>query len=110
MSFRNRLGLFFVLIVIVPMVAVAVLLFGLLGKSEQSMGEADVGARQQTARSVYADARSKADRLLTVVGKDKVFGDAIQAGDISVPTSAHGSCSPRAASSGSCSSRATSSR
>ena len=82
MSFRNRLGLFFVLIVIVPMVAVAVLLFGLLGKSEQSMGEADVGARQQTARSFYADARSKADRLLTVVGKDKVFGAAIQAGDM----------------------------
>ena len=59
MSFRNRLGLFFVLIVIVPMVAVAVLLFGLLGKSEQSMGKADVGARQQVARSVYADARSR---------------------------------------------------
>jgi diguanylate cyclase (GGDEF)-like protein len=81
-SFRNRLGLFFVLIVIVPMVAVAVLLFGLLGKSEQSMGEADVGARQQTARTIFDDARTKADRMLGVVGKDKVFGAAIQAGDM----------------------------
>jgi diguanylate cyclase (GGDEF)-like protein len=63
-SFRNRLGLFFVLIVIVPMVAVAVLLFTLLGKSERSMGEADVGARHRVATTVFAAHQMEAKRLL----------------------------------------------
>jgi diguanylate cyclase (GGDEF)-like protein len=81
-SFRNRLGLFFVLIVIVPMVAVAVLLFGLLGKSERSMGDADVGARQETSRNIFNEQQLKADRLLKVVGNDRVFGAALQAGDL----------------------------
>ncbi|MDX6676779.1 MAG: hypothetical protein QOE31_831 [Solirubrobacteraceae bacterium] len=82
MSFRNRLGLFFVLIVIVPMVAVAVLLFGLLGKSERSLGEADVGARQQTSRNIFDDEQRRADRLLNVVGHDPAFASAVQNGEI----------------------------
>jgi diguanylate cyclase (GGDEF)-like protein len=81
-SFRNRLGLFFVLIVIVPMVAVAVLLFGLLGKSERSLGEADVGARQQTSRNIFDDEQRRADRLLNVVGHDPAFASAVQNGEI----------------------------
>ncbi|MBA3746404.1 MAG: HAMP domain-containing protein, partial [Solirubrobacterales bacterium] len=82
MSFRNRLGLFFLLIVIVPMVAVAVLLFGLLGKSEQSMGKADVVARQQVVTKLYVERQREADRKLTLVGKDDVFATAVQTGDV----------------------------
>lgn len=67
MSFRNRLGLFFILIVIVPMVAVAVLLFGLVGKSETSMSEADMGARQEIAQNVLATQQSAAQEALKAV-------------------------------------------
>ncbi|HEV7806195.1 MAG TPA: diguanylate cyclase [Solirubrobacteraceae bacterium] len=82
MSFRNRLGLFFVLIVIVPMVAVAFMLFGLLGKSERLMGAADVAARERVSLQVFNSERDKADRLLEVVGKDAIFGAAVQSRDL----------------------------
>ncbi|MEJ7824151.1 MAG: diguanylate cyclase [Solirubrobacteraceae bacterium] len=67
MSFRNRLGLFFVLIVIVPMMAVAVLLFGLVGKNENSMGEADAGARQEVAQNLLTAQRNAAQEALKSV-------------------------------------------
>jgi len=79
-SFRNRLGLFFVLIVIVPMIAVAVLLFGLLGQSGNLAGDANVDARQKVARTLFADEQRAADRLLTTVGTDDVFSSSLQAG------------------------------
>jgi diguanylate cyclase (GGDEF)-like protein len=81
-SFRNRLGLFFVLIVIVPMIAVAVLLFGLVGKSEQSMGEADIGARHRVATTIFATHQMEAERLLArIAGSDKVLRAALLEGD-----------------------------
>jgi diguanylate cyclase (GGDEF)-like protein len=81
-SFRNRLGLFFVLIVIVPMVAVAILLFTLLAKSEQSMGEADVGARHRVAKTVFAAHQTDATRLVTKIAKaDKILQAALLGGE-----------------------------
>ncbi len=83
MSFRSRLGLFFVLIVIVPMVAVAVLLFGLLGKSEQLIGGADVGARHRVAQRLYIDREEDAQRVLrSIAGNDRVLREALLDGDI----------------------------
>jgi diguanylate cyclase (GGDEF)-like protein len=77
-SFRNRLGLFFVLIVIVPMVAVAVLLFGLLAKSEHQMGLADVGARHGVAKNIFAVHQTETNRLLRkIADKDKVLQRAL---------------------------------
>ena len=81
MSFRNRLGLFFVLIVIVPMVAVAVLLFSLLADSEQSVGDANIGARQELAENLFIDQRRAARRPLDIVANDEVFGEALLDGD-----------------------------
>ncbi len=82
-SFRNRLGLFFVLIVIVPMMAVAVLLFGLVSKSERTIGRADIGARQESAQRLFAEhrARGPARSLATSPRRDRVFGDAVVRGD-----------------------------
>ncbi len=83
MSFRNRLGLFFVLIVIVPMVAVAVLLFGLLGKSKQSMGEADVGARHRVATALFTQHQQEAQQLLARIARnDEVLRAALLDGDL----------------------------
>jgi diguanylate cyclase (GGDEF)-like protein len=81
-SFRNRLGLFFVLIVIVPMVAVAVMLFGLLGKSERSMGDADVAARARVSLKIFTAERERAGRLLKIVGNDASFASAVQSPDL----------------------------
>ena len=82
MSFRNRLGLFFVLIVIVPMVAVAVLLFSLLADSEQSVGDANIGARQELADNLFSEQRRAARRPLSIVAHDDEFGEALLAGDM----------------------------
>ena len=83
MSFRNRLGLFFVLIVIVPMVAVAVLLFALLAKSERSMDEADVGARHSVAVRTFDGYKNDAKRALrTIADHDTVLRAALLDGDI----------------------------
>jgi diguanylate cyclase (GGDEF)-like protein len=82
-SFRNRLGLFFVLIVIVPMVAVAVLLFALVAKSERTLGNADIGARQQLARDLFNEQwRAAQGPLKTVALHDDVLRTALLKGDV----------------------------
>ena len=82
MSFRNRLGLFFVLIVIMPMVAVAVLLFSLLGESEQSTRKADVGARYRVAERIFTEHRDRAERVVKdVATNDNELRAALLAGD-----------------------------
>ena len=81
MSFRNRLGLFFVLIVIVPMMAVAVLLFGLLAKSERATGEATITERQEVAQKLLTEHERAAVGVFETVGRDAVLGQALQAAD-----------------------------
>jgi diguanylate cyclase (GGDEF)-like protein len=82
-SFRSRLGLFFVLIVLVPMVAVAVLLFGLLGESEQRIGGADVDARHRVAQRLFISREEDARRVLrSIANNDRVLREALLDGDI----------------------------
>ena len=68
MSFRNRLTLFFVAIVIVPMVSVAFVLFSLISDNEKGKADAALRARQQTAVNLYTAARQAADKLAPQVG------------------------------------------
>jgi diguanylate cyclase (GGDEF)-like protein len=81
-SFRNRLGLFFVLIVIVPMVAVAFLLFGLLGKSERSMGQADVAARNRVAVRIFDGYQRQAQRAARTIAADRILQASVLDNDI----------------------------
>ncbi|MEJ7798854.1 MAG: diguanylate cyclase [Solirubrobacteraceae bacterium] len=81
MSFRNRLGLFFVLIVIVPMMAVAVLLFGLLAKGERSTGDADIGARQVGAQRLFSEQQRAAEQPLASIGRDRILSQALLSGN-----------------------------
>jgi len=85
-SFRSRLGLFFVLIVIVPMMAVAVLLFGLVGKSEDSMGNADIGARQTAAQQLLEVKSREATAPLTTVSEDPKLVQALLRSDSAAAT------------------------
>jgi diguanylate cyclase (GGDEF)-like protein len=81
MSFRGRLTLFFVLIVVVPMIAVALLLFQLIGGIEGGKHQAAMSARQGTALALAADMRTGAGRVAAVVGRDPRVGEALRAND-----------------------------
>ena len=70
MSFRNRLGLFFIVIVIVPMLAVAFQLFGLIGESVEGQANAGVVARHKVATQLYERYRRAAAVALTEVATD----------------------------------------
>ena len=81
-SFRNRLVLFFVLIVIVPMAAVAFLLFRLIEESAQGQADAAISQRQTFASTLFREQRTIAEQAVKDVGLDRVFTAALQDGDI----------------------------
>ncbi len=81
MSFRSRLTLFFVLIVIVPMVSVAFVLFRLISDSENGKADARVAARQDTVINLYDETRDQAAKAAARVGMDVGLAAALRAGD-----------------------------
>jgi diguanylate cyclase (GGDEF)-like protein len=68
-SFRNRLALFFVLIVIVPMIAVAFLLFRLIDESERGKTDAAIAQQHSTAVRLFGEQRELAAAALAEVAK-----------------------------------------
>jgi diguanylate cyclase (GGDEF)-like protein len=91
-SFRNRLSLFFVLIVLVPMVSVAFVLFRLISDNEAGKADAAVMARADVVARLYGEAekdagfyrQAEADAGPPVeeVAADPAFAAALRAGDI----------------------------
>jgi diguanylate cyclase (GGDEF)-like protein len=81
MSFRSRLTLFFVLIVVVPMVSVAFLLFRLIGGIEESKRDAALSARLGTTIALQREARTSADQMASVIGRDPQVAAALRSGD-----------------------------
>jgi diguanylate cyclase (GGDEF)-like protein len=73
MSFRARLLTFFVLIVVVPMVAMGVLMFRLISDSQQGKADARAAGLASAAASLYqseaALARGDAETLARAVGR-----------------------------------------
>src|SRR5690349_571596 len=70
MSFRTRLTTFFVLIVIVPMVAIGVLGFRLISDSETGKADARAGGLATAAASVYESAVAQARSDAAAVARD----------------------------------------
>ena len=70
MSFRTRLTTFFVLIVIVPMVAIGVLGFRLISDSEQGKADARAGGLATAAASVYESAMTQARSDAAAIARD----------------------------------------
>ncbi|HKO28500.1 MAG TPA: hypothetical protein VJU80_13655, partial [Solirubrobacteraceae bacterium] len=64
MSFRGRLLLFFTIIVVIPMIAVAVVLFHLTGDSETGKADAEIAQGMRSAFAVYDQDRAAARRAL----------------------------------------------
>lgn len=83
MSFRGRLTLFFIIIVIVPMLAIALLLYGLIDRSQHGQVKAGIAAKQQTASDFLAEERTRAQDVLdNVVSQDDVFIGSLQRKDL----------------------------
>jgi diguanylate cyclase (GGDEF)-like protein len=81
-SFRNRLALFFVLIVIVPMLAVTFLLFRLIGQSETGKSNAAIAAEYRVAQRLFSRQRDLAyDVIDKKIRNDTVFVSSLQDGN-----------------------------
>jgi diguanylate cyclase (GGDEF)-like protein len=71
MTFRGRLRLFFTIIVIVPMVAVALVLFTLSARSETGKTDAGIAAGLRNAFAVYNRGSAQARQALNVIARDR---------------------------------------
>src|SRR5437764_14792929 len=71
MSFRGRLLLFFMIIVIVPMVAVALVLFSITSDSENGKADAAIAQGMRTASSIYETDRDKARPDVAALPRDR---------------------------------------
>jgi diguanylate cyclase (GGDEF)-like protein len=81
MSFRSRLTLFFVAIVVVPMISVGVLVFVLIADNETGKTDARVAEAQAAARGVYREAVVEAGAALRRAAADTALTNALRAGD-----------------------------
>src|SRR3954465_9728067 len=81
MSFRSRLTLFFVLIVIVPMVSVTLVIFRLISDNEHGKANAQIAAREQTAIRLEREAIADGDAPARLVARDQELATALRAGD-----------------------------
>ena len=81
MSFRSRLLLFFMIIVIVPMVAVALVLFSITADSETGKADAQIAQALRAAFAVYDADRGQAQNELDRVVRDRGVTNALAAGD-----------------------------
>lgn len=81
MNFRGRLTLFFVLIVIVPMIAVAVLVIQVTDASRSGKADARLDQGLTTATTLYDDDLAQAGRAANTIARDPQLGDALRADD-----------------------------
>ena len=80
MNFRARLRLFFVLLVIVPMIALAVVLFTLTARSETGKADAGIAAGTRTAFSLYEERAAAAGPAVREVAADPQLTAALASG------------------------------
>jgi diguanylate cyclase (GGDEF)-like protein len=81
MSFRNRLTLFFVLIVVVPMVAVAFVLFRLIADNESGKADARLASTKGAAINLYREDYNRANRAAATIGRDVALSQALRDND-----------------------------
>jgi diguanylate cyclase (GGDEF)-like protein len=82
MSLRSRLRLFFLLIVVVPMIAVGVVLYVLIASNEAGKADATVSAQKNVATAMYDDARREASTAGHAIASDVPFATAVRRNDI----------------------------
>jgi diguanylate cyclase (GGDEF)-like protein len=80
-SFRGRLTLFFLLIVVLPMIAVAVLVVNVTGESRNGKADARLAEALEVAEELYADAGQEAERVTREIAADPVLAAALRSED-----------------------------
>lgn len=82
MSFRSRLLIFFTIIVVIPMVAVALVLFSLTEDSEHGKVDARLAGGLRTTLSIYDEERRlEASPMLGRIAADDALTAALRTGD-----------------------------
>jgi len=81
LSFRARLRLFFLVIVVIPMITMAVVLYQLIVASEKSQTDARLAESQTVATGVYEESTAEAAQVAKSIGQDQQLADALAAGD-----------------------------
>jgi diguanylate cyclase (GGDEF)-like protein len=79
-DFRARLRLFFVLLVILPMIALALVLFTLTSRSETGKADAGIASGSRTAFAIYEERAAAATPALRAVASDPQLSAALRAG------------------------------
>src|SRR5829696_3067002 len=80
MSFRNRLTVFFIVLVILPMIVVAAVGFVLASDSEQGKTDARLSEAQRSASGLFREYQDRAEDAARVIAGDEPLAQAIQAG------------------------------
>ena len=80
-SFRARLRLFFVVIVVFPMITIAVVLYQLIVASESSQTDARLSESQTVALEIYEEGQKEAGRVADQIGSDQQLADALGTDD-----------------------------
>jgi len=80
MSFRNRLTVFFIVLVILPMIVVAAVGFVLAADSEQGKTDARLSEAQRSASGLFREYQDRAEAAARVLARDSQLSEAIQAG------------------------------
>src|SRR5215212_2309340 len=78
-TFRARLRLFFVVIVVFPMITIAVVLYQLIVASESSQTDARLAQSQTVALGIYKEEQKQAGALADQIGRDQQLADALDA-------------------------------
>src|SRR3954463_10503122 len=81
MSFRGRLTLFFLLIVVLPMIAVSVFVLQVSANSETGKADARLAASLDSSLAVYRDQLNAADGRLRDIATDPRITQALTTGD-----------------------------
>ena len=84
MSFRRRLTIFFVILVIVPMIAVTAVLFRLISTNQTGKANADAAARTRVALNLYDQASTSASAVTaaTAIARDPLLDRAVASGNV----------------------------
>jgi len=80
-SFRNRLTFFFILLVILPVLAVALVGILIVRDSEQGKTDAGLEQAQTAAEGLYRESRDRSERVAKTVEMDRELAVAVRDGD-----------------------------
>src|SRR4051794_6338695 len=80
MSFRNRLTVFFIVLVVLPMVVVATVGFVLASDSEEGKTDARLSQARRSASGLFREQQDQAQGAAGALADDQELADAVQRG------------------------------